>query len=49
MAHGTVMASFNVEDFGTERVSNLEPEEIEARLTELKQVTDFEHRPIEVR
>lgn len=49
MAHGTVMASFNVEDFGTERVSRLRPEEIEARLAELKRITDFEHRPIEVR
>jgi sugar/nucleoside kinase (ribokinase family) len=49
MAHGTVMASFNVEDFGTERVSRLEPGEIEERLAELKRVTDFEHRPIEIR
>jgi sugar/nucleoside kinase (ribokinase family) len=43
MARGTVMASFNVEDFGTERVSRLEPAEIDARLAELKGYTDFEH------
>jgi sugar/nucleoside kinase (ribokinase family) len=49
MAHGTVMASFNVEDFGTERVSRLEAAEIEERLGELKRVTDFEHRPIEIK
>jgi len=49
MAHGTVMASFNVEDFGTERVGRLTGEEIERRLDQLKSVTDFEHRPIEVR
>jgi sugar/nucleoside kinase (ribokinase family) len=49
MAHGTAMASFNVEDFGTERVSNLEPAEIEERLDQIKRVTDFEHRPLEVK
>ncbi len=49
MAYGTVMASFNVEDFGTERVSRLETAEIEGRMGELKQVTDFEHRPIEIK
>jgi sugar/nucleoside kinase (ribokinase family) len=49
MARGTVMASFNVEDFGTERVSRLEPAEIEQRLGELKAITDFEHRPIEIK
>jgi sugar/nucleoside kinase (ribokinase family) len=49
MAHGTVMASFNVEDFGTDRVSRLEAGEIDERLVQLKRVTDFEHRPIEIR
>jgi sugar/nucleoside kinase (ribokinase family) len=39
MAYGTVLASFNVEDFGTERVSRLERDEIEARLGELRSMT----------
>ncbi|MFN2613033.1 MAG: PfkB family carbohydrate kinase, partial [Solirubrobacterales bacterium] len=49
MAHGTVMASFNVEDFGTERISRLEPDEIERRLGELKAVTDFDHLSLRTR
>jgi sugar/nucleoside kinase (ribokinase family) len=39
MAYGTVLASFNVEEFGTERVSGLERDEIEARLGELRAMT----------
>ncbi|MDX6587052.1 MAG: hypothetical protein QOI31_1525 [Solirubrobacterales bacterium] len=39
MAHGTVLASFNVEEFGTERVSGLERDEIETRLGELRSMT----------
>ena len=35
MAYGSVMASFNVEDFGTERVASLERDEIDARFGEL--------------
>lgn len=41
MAFGSVMASFNVEDFGTERVRALEPTEVEERLTEFKRLTHF--------
>jgi sugar/nucleoside kinase (ribokinase family) len=41
MAHGTVLASFNVEDFGTERVARLERDEIDARLGELRGMTEF--------
>jgi sugar/nucleoside kinase (ribokinase family) len=41
MAHGTVLASFNVEDFGTERVARLERSEIDARLGELRAMTEF--------
>ncbi len=48
MAHGTVMASFNVEDFGTERVAGLEASEITDRLEELRRYTDFEHRPAKI-
>ena len=41
MAYGTVVASFNVEEFGTERVSRLTREEIDARLAELESMTRF--------
>jgi sugar/nucleoside kinase (ribokinase family) len=39
MAYGTVLASFNVEDFGTERVARLEQGEVEQRLRELEALT----------
>jgi sugar/nucleoside kinase (ribokinase family) len=42
MAYGTVLASFNVEEFGTERVSRLSREEIDARFAELAEMTHFE-------
>ncbi len=41
MAHATVLASFNVEEFGTERVQRLTREEIDARLAELHSITQF--------
>ena len=39
MAYGTVLASFNVEEFGTDRVAALEREEIDARFEELRGMT----------
>jgi sugar/nucleoside kinase (ribokinase family) len=39
MAHGTALASFNVEEFGTERVIRLSDEEIAARVQELREIT----------
>ena len=42
MAMGTVLASFNVEDFGTERVARLNRDEIDARLARLRSMTQFE-------
>lgn len=42
MAYGSVMASFNVEAFGTERVAGLAEGEIAARLSEFKRLTHFE-------
>jgi sugar/nucleoside kinase (ribokinase family) len=42
MAYGSVMASFNVEDFGTERTQRLTEEEIAERLAEFKRLTHFE-------
>jgi sugar/nucleoside kinase (ribokinase family) len=41
MAHATVLASFNVEEFGTERVQRLTREEIDVRLAELRSITQF--------
>jgi sugar/nucleoside kinase (ribokinase family) len=41
MAHGTALASFNVEEFGTERVLRLTGEEIAARVQELREITSF--------
>ena len=45
MAHATVLASFNVEEFGTERIERLTPEEIAARLLELRAITQFSSAP----
>jgi sugar/nucleoside kinase (ribokinase family) len=42
MGYGTVLASFNVEEFGTERVARLEREEIEERFEALRAMTQFE-------
>jgi sugar/nucleoside kinase (ribokinase family) len=41
MAHATVLASFNVEEFGTERLQRLTREEIDVRLVELRAITQF--------
>ena len=41
MAHATVLASFNVEEFGTERVERLTRAEIVARMDELHAITQF--------
>ena len=49
MAHGTTLASFNVEQFGTERVSRLQHSEIEARVRELGEMTRFSGRPLPAR
>jgi sugar/nucleoside kinase (ribokinase family) len=42
MAYGSVLASFNVEDFGTERIQSLTREEIEGRLRDFQRITRFE-------
>ena len=39
MAYGTALASFNVEEFGVERVARLTREEISERVAELRRVT----------
>ena len=45
MAYGTALASYNVEEFGTERMDRLTAGEIDARVEELRQITQFEHSP----
>ncbi len=42
MAYGSVMASFNVEDFGTERVQRLTEAEVADRLLDFKRLTHFD-------
>ncbi len=49
MAYGTALASFNVEEFGTERVARLTREEISERVSELQRITHFDERPIALR
>jgi sugar/nucleoside kinase (ribokinase family) len=47
MIFGSVMASFNVEEFGTARVDRLTQEEINERFRAFKQMTHFEEIPFE--
>jgi sugar/nucleoside kinase (ribokinase family) len=49
MAYGTAIASFNVEEFGTERVARLTADEIHARVGELAEMTSFTPRPMPLR
>jgi sugar/nucleoside kinase (ribokinase family) len=49
MAYGTAIASFNVEEFGTERVQRLTRGEIIDRVDDLQRITHFENAPIELR
>src|SRR6266508_4445968 len=47
MIFGSVMASFNVEEFGTARVQKLTHDEINERFRAFKQMTHFEEIPFE--
>jgi sugar/nucleoside kinase (ribokinase family) len=47
MIFGSVMASFNVEEFGTERVQKLTHDEINRRFRDFKSFTNFEEIPFE--
>ncbi|MGI8864309.1 MAG: PfkB family carbohydrate kinase [Solirubrobacteraceae bacterium] len=49
MAYGTALASFNVEEFGTERVARLTSEEISERVGELQRITSFTEKPVALR
>ena len=47
MIFGSVMASFNVEKFGTERVNDLTHDDINSRFADFKRFTHFEEIPFE--
>ena len=47
MIYGSVMASFNVEKFGTERVDGLDYPEINQRFRDFKRMTHFDDIPFE--
>ncbi|NNE97595.1 MAG: sugar kinase [Pyrinomonadaceae bacterium] len=47
MVYGTIMSSFNVEEFGTERVVRLTQKEINQRFADFKRFTHFEEIPFE--
>ena len=47
MTYGSVLASYNVEEFGTERVRRLSSEEINGRFDEFREMTHIETLPVE--
>jgi sugar/nucleoside kinase (ribokinase family) len=49
MAHATVLASFNVEEFGTERMRHLSGDEVGARIQELHAMTQFSGATLQLR
>jgi cytidine kinase len=49
MAYGTAVASYNVEEFGTERVQRLTPDEIVGRVEALRSMTAFSAGALPVR
>jgi sugar/nucleoside kinase (ribokinase family) len=42
MAYGTALASYNVEEFGTERVERLTADEVQERVRDLQRMTHFD-------
>lgn len=49
MAYGTALASFNVEELGTDRVARLSPEEIARRVQELREIMRMPEEPVRLR
>lgn len=49
MAYGTAIASFNVEELGTERIRRLTGPEIAERVAELRRITQFVEEPVALR
>jgi sugar/nucleoside kinase (ribokinase family) len=48
MAYGTALASFNVEEFGTERVLSLDAEAVRERVEDLREFTRFRHDEVDL-
>jgi hypothetical protein len=48
MAYGTALASFNVEEFGTDRVVRLTADELHERVADLQQMTRLDHARLEL-
>ncbi len=48
MAYGTALASFSVEEFGTDRVARLTAAEIHDRVADLQDMTHFENARVEL-
>jgi sugar/nucleoside kinase (ribokinase family) len=49
MAYGTALASYNVEEFGTERVERLTADEVQERVADLQRMTSFTVDPVALR
>jgi sugar/nucleoside kinase (ribokinase family) len=49
MAYGTAIASFNVEEFGVDRVARLTSDEIAERVGQLGRITRFTEKPVTLR
>lgn len=47
IAYGTAIASFNVEEFGTERVARLSLDEVQLRVADLHRMTQFSNPSLE--
>jgi sugar/nucleoside kinase (ribokinase family) len=47
--YGSVLASYTIESFGSERLARLTPAEIESRVDDFRRMTHFEVRPLQVR
>ncbi len=48
MAYGTALASFNVEEFGADRVARLTGDEVDERVAELRRFTQLDEAPVEL-
>ncbi len=49
MAYGTALASYNVEEFGTDRVERLTADEVHQRVADLQRMTAFDAPPVALR
>jgi sugar/nucleoside kinase (ribokinase family) len=48
VAHGTALASYNVEEFGTDRVARLTADEVHERVREIHAIAQFEDEPADL-